>query len=73
MKTQGDSLHNFSWQNGYGAFSVNEKNVETVRKYIDRQEEHHGFEGLTFREEYLEFLNEFNVPHDERYIFKEIV
>ena len=69
MKTQGDSLHNFSWQNGYGAFSVNEKNVETVRKYIDRQEEHHGFEGLTFREEYQSFLNKNELEADPKYLW----
>jgi putative transposase len=27
-------LHDFRWQNGYGAFSVSESNVETVTAYI---------------------------------------
>src|SRR5687767_13913356 len=31
----------FSWQNGYGAFSVSQSNVEAVREYIRTQEEHH--------------------------------
>lgn len=31
----------FSWQEGYGAFSVSPSQVETVKRYIDTQEEHH--------------------------------
>ncbi|MCH2045599.1 MAG: transposase [Saprospiraceae bacterium] len=31
----------FSWQRGFGAFSVDEERVNIVRKYIQRQEEHH--------------------------------
>ena len=31
----------FSWQNGYGAFSVSPDRVEIIRNYIRRQEAHH--------------------------------
>ena len=31
----------FSWQNGYGAFSVSASQVELIRDYIARQEQHH--------------------------------
>ena len=31
----------FAWQNGYGAFSVSESNVEIVTAYIFAQAEHH--------------------------------
>src|SRR4051794_20914233 len=31
----------FAWQEGYGAFTVSESQVPRVRRYIERQEEHH--------------------------------
>lgn len=31
----------FSWQNGYGAFTVSESQVERVTNYIAAQKEHH--------------------------------
>jgi putative transposase len=31
----------FAWQEGYGAFSVSSSNKETVKNYIEHQEEHH--------------------------------
>ena len=34
-------LLGFGWQNGYGAFSVSESNVESVTAYILNQAEHH--------------------------------
>jgi REP element-mobilizing transposase RayT len=59
----------FSWQEGYGAFSYSKNDVKRVIGYIERQEEHHGRK--TFLEEYRDFLKEFDVTFDERYIFKE--
>lgn len=41
IKTQGPGLSRFSWQAGYGAFSVSESQVDRVRAYINRQREHH--------------------------------
>jgi Transposase IS200 like len=31
----------FSWQEGYGAFSVSSSNLDVVKQYIERQGEHH--------------------------------
>ena len=31
----------FSWQNGYGAFTVSASQIKAVQKYIANQEEHH--------------------------------
>jgi putative transposase len=39
-------------------------------QYILNQETHH--QKQTFREEYLNFLNKFEVPYDERYIFEDL-
>ncbi len=57
----------FEWQNGYGAFSYSKSHVPAVIKYILNQAEHH--RKRRFREEYLEFLQKFEVDYDERYVF----
>ncbi len=44
----------FTWQVGYGAFSVSESSVSNVEKYIRSQERHH--QKMTFREEYDRFM-----------------
>ena len=59
----------FSWQRGYGAFSVSESMAETVRRYIARQREHHSTR--TFQEEYLEFLKRHRIDFDPRYVFEQ--
>lgn len=61
----------FEWQAGYGAFSYSKSDLKNVIEYIKNQEEHHSKK--TFREEYIEFLDKFEVAYDERYIFKELV
>ena len=45
----------FSWQTGYGAFSVSESQLEILRNYIASQKEHHAKN--SFSEEYEKFLN----------------
>jgi REP element-mobilizing transposase RayT len=60
----------FTWQEGFGAFSYGKSQIPAVATYIDRQEEHH--KKRNFTEEYKEFLNLFNIEHDEKYIFKPI-
>ena len=44
----------FVWQEGYGAFSVSQSNVDIVIKYILNQKEHH--KRLTTQEEFQQFL-----------------
>ena len=60
------SVKNFSWQRGYGAFTVSQSNVESVRRYIARQKEHH--RKLSFRHEFIQFLRENGIEYDERFI-----
>ena len=60
----------FSWQAGYGAFSYSHSQIDEVVKYILNQEQHQ--KKKTFREEYTEFLEQFSVPYDERYILKDV-
>lgn len=59
----------FEWQEGFGAFSYGKSQIKDVITYIENQEEHH--KKRTFREEYLAFLEKFEVEYDERYIFKD--
>ncbi len=61
----------FEWQEGYGVFSYSHSQIEQVYQYIANQESHHRKQ--TFREEYLEFLEKFDVPYDERYIFLDLI
>ena len=49
------SYKSFSWQEGYGAFSVSESMKSSVISYIETQKEHHKV--LTAQEEFLQFLN----------------
>ena len=57
----------FSWQEGYGAFSYAKSQKEAVSRYVWNQQAHH--RQKTFREEYLEMLEKFEIPFDERYLF----
>jgi putative transposase len=65
LKTQGS--HAFSWQRGYGVFSVSQSLVDAVVRYIERQEEHH--RTITFEEEYRSLLKGYRVVFDERYVW----
>lgn len=60
----------FSWQQGFGAFSYSHSQLTEVTRYIQDQEKHHARK--TFRQEYLEFLERFDVLHDDRYVFKDV-
>jgi len=57
----------FSWQEGYGAFSYCRGHLETVIRYIMKQEEHH--RKKTFIEEYTALLRDYDVYYDDRYLF----
>jgi putative transposase len=60
-------LQQFSWQDGYAAFTVSKSNIPQVIAYIQNQREHH--RKKTFQEEYLEFLQASGVEYDERYLW----
>lgn len=58
----------FSWQEGYGAFSYAHSQIEQVYNYILNQEKHHHQQ--TFKGEYLEFLEKFQIEYNEKYLFE---
>lgn len=67
LKNQSPALSKFSWQRGYGAFSIGPKDLEAVMTYIDSQEEHH--RTRTFQDEYPQFLRHYGIEFDERYVW----
>lgn len=67
LKTQASHLEAFTWQAGFGAFSVSESNIPTVRKYIENQQEHH--REVSFQDELRVFLEKHGVDYDERYLW----
>ncbi|MCF6154298.1 MAG: IS200/IS605 family transposase [Candidatus Brocadia sp.] len=60
-------LRLFSWQEGYGAFSIGISNVDETKKYIENQEKHHSKE--SFHDEYLKFLRKNKIDFDEKYMW----
>jgi len=67
IKEREPSLRDFSWQSGYGIFSVSTSKLETVERYIATQEEHH--KKTTFQDEYRVFLKRHSIPWDEKYVW----
>lgn len=67
IKTKGAEFQKFSWQAGYGAFSVSESNTGAVANYIRNQEEHHRTK--SFQDEFREFLKKNKIDYDERYVW----
>jgi REP element-mobilizing transposase RayT len=61
----------FQWQDGYGAFSNSRSQMKEVVGYIMHQEEHH--RKKTFREEYLRMLQDYEIEHDARYLFHDLL
>jgi hypothetical protein len=58
----------FGWQDGYGAFSVSKSSEKKVIQYIQDQQNHH--RKMSFQEEFVGFLNKYNIEYDEKYIWK---
>jgi len=70
INEKGFTQNKFSWQAGYGAFSYSHSQIDRVAKYIMNQEKHH--KKKSFREEYLELLERFDISYEEQFILKDI-
>ena len=57
----------FSWQEGYGAFSVSPSLMDRTTRYIFGQAEHH--KTKTYHDEYCDTLKAYGIKYDERYAF----
>jgi REP element-mobilizing transposase RayT len=60
-------LGKFQWQEGFGAFSCAQSQLNNVIGYINNQEEHH--KKQKFKEEYVNLLQQFNLAYDEKFLF----
>jgi len=67
MKQQEGGRTDFSWQAGYGIFSLGQSQLPALIQYIENQEEHH--RNKSFKEELGEFLKKYGVDYDERYLW----
>lgn len=56
----------FAWQDGYGAFTVSESQIDAIRDYIQRQAGDHRTQ--TFAEEYRTFLERHRIEFEERFL-----
>jgi putative transposase len=59
--------HKFSWQEGYGAFTVGTSQQPHTINYINSQLEHH--RKHTLEEEFLAFLAKHKIEYDPKYIW----
>ncbi len=67
IKALDNSLHQFYWQSGYGAFSVSQSQLERVRLYIKNQHQHH--QKQSFQDELRKFLVQHHMAYDESYLW----
>ncbi|MCE5185677.1 MAG: IS200/IS605 family transposase [Planctomycetaceae bacterium] len=67
IKTKGAEYEKFAWQNGYGAFSVSSSKLDSVKRYIAGQKEHH--RTVTFKEEFVAFLQKYGIEYNEQYLW----
>lgn len=54
------------WQDGYGAFTYSIKEKDRLIEYVKNQKKHH--KTKTFRDEFIELLNEHEIEFDEKYL-----
>ena len=59
IKTKDERFENFYWQDGFGAFSIEQSQVAAVSEYIARQKSHHA--KCRFEDEFRELLKRYEV------------
>ena len=67
LNEQGMIVGKFNWQEGFGAFTYSKSQIDSVVKYIMNQPEHH--KKTTFKEEYIQFLKNFEIDYEEKYLY----
>ena len=67
IKNENLSRFKFTWQEGYGSFTYSQSHIERVYKYIENQEKHH--QKTTFKSEYINFLDRYQIEYDKRFLF----
>ncbi|MDX1973461.1 MAG: IS200/IS605 family transposase [Candidatus Sumerlaeia bacterium] len=67
IKKEYQQLGDFSWQSGYGGFSISYSHGKVLRSYIINQEEHHAT--ISFQDEFREICKKNQVKIDEQYVW----
>ncbi len=67
LNESGYLKNRFEWQDGFGAFTYSQGQVDKVFRYIQNQESHH--KKVTFLEEYAKMLSKYKIEYEDRYIF----
>ncbi len=67
IKTKGPQFGQFSWQSGYGIFSISSSHKDAVAHYIACQRDHHHTH--SFQDEYRRLLKRNDIEFDERYVW----
>lgn len=67
IKSKGERYAGFAWQNGYGAFSIGQSQLDDLRQYISNQRAHH--QKMSFQDEFRQLLAKYQVSFDERYVW----
>ena len=57
----------FSWQEGYGAFSIGVSGLKDTVRYIETQKQHH--QDKSFEDEYRAILGKHWIPFDEKHVW----
>jgi REP element-mobilizing transposase RayT len=60
-------VKDFSWQRGYGAFSVSPPQLPAVTRYIRNQHEHH--RRRSYEQDFIELLRRSGLDYDPRHVF----
>jgi len=67
LRAKHPEYSDFSWQSGYGVFSIAYSQIEAVKAYITNQEEHH--RKMSYQDEVITLLKKYDIPFDERYLW----
>jgi putative transposase len=68
FKGKHPDLKTFSWQRGYGIFSISPAHIDALNHYIANQKEHH--EKADFKMEFLKLLKKNNLPYNEEHLWE---
>ena len=61
-----ETVRNFAWQEGYGAFSVSASHTPAVIRYIENQAAHHA--KMNFEDEFMRLLKKYGVNYDQAHV-----
>jgi len=68
VREQPNGANDFSWQAGYGVFSVSASQADRAAAYIRNQEAHHARQD--FKEEFEAILRQHGVEYDPKYLWR---